>query len=523
MRKTTSSLARVAATVSLAAAFVGAAMAEAAYNGKGPVGDKSTTLTLLAVNSNYSSADLAVAPIVQEIAKRSGLTIKFQLLPPGNYADALKPRLAAAADLPDIIYLPDKDPTMKYIQGGIFIPINELYQKYGVNLKKLYSGGQYASVKSSLTTPDGTMYYVPQLGLGLNYQPCFMVNEKWLAAVGMKEPTTVDEFTAMLKSFRDKDPNKNGKKDEIPLSIEKDFLEQAFGPMFGLSFNKGDPMNRFQADKKGVVHFCFTEPGYKDYVAYLSMLYKEKLLDPDFATTTMDQETARFAKDVTGVDFHWSWLMSQGYSNQFKDYDGKTGIIKGILPVKGKGGDRFYLGRDSITGMFGITKNCKNPEAAFKFLDMAIGEDAQVLYNWGIEGDTYVMKDGKRAYTEKGRDNDYIQKFGIDPNCLPLIQSTAMAEGILPPWHVQFDYAVAPYMKAAWPFIYSLPAEAEVENQYMPDINTYVDEMELKFIMGSESISNFDKYVETLKKMNIDKVVAVRQAQYDRYAAASKK
>jgi putative aldouronate transport system substrate-binding protein len=513
--KRTSSLALVAALILGPLSIAGA---EVTYNGKGPISDQNITLTILANNSYYSSADLAVSPVIQELAKRSGVTVKFQLLPPGNYADALKPRLAAGADLPDIILLPDKDPTMKYIDGGLFLPINSLYEKYGVNLKKLYAGGMYASVKPSLTAPDGKMYYVPQLGLGMNYQPCFMVNERWLAALGLKEPTTLDEFTAMLRAFRDRDPNKNGKKDEIPLSIEKSMLQQAFGPMFGL-----DLQSRFQADKSGKVSFGYGSPAYKDYATYLSMLYKEGLLDPDFGTTTRDQEISRFAKDTTGVTFSYSWHMSQSFSNQFKDYDGKTPIVKGILPVKGKYGERYYIGRSSITGMFGISKDCKNPEAAFKFLDMAIGEDAQLLYNWGIEGDTYVMKEGKKVYTENGRNNDYIQKFGINPVCLPLIQSTAMAEGILPAWHVKFDYEVAPFMKEAWPFIYSLSAEATVENQYLTDINTYADEMEFKFIMGIESLKNFDKYVATLKKMNVDKIVAVRQAQYSRYLAATKK
>jgi putative aldouronate transport system substrate-binding protein len=130
------------------------------------------------------------------------------------------------------------------------------------------------------------------------------------------------------------------------------------------------------------------------------------------------------------------------------------------------------------------------------------------------------VKDGKRVYT--GKDNDYLQKAGIDPVNLPLIQFTAMAEGILPAWHVAFDNAVYPYMKGVWPFIYSLDDEASVENQYMTDITTYVDEMELKFIMGTESLANFDKYAQTLKNMNIEKVTAARQAQYTRYQAATK-
>ena len=43
------------------------------------------------------------------------------------------------------------------------------------------------------------------------------------------------------------------------------------------------------------------------------------------------------------------------------------------------------------------------------------------------------------------------------------------------------------------------------------------DEMINKFIMGKEPLDNFDKFVQTLKDMGIDDVLAVEQAAYDRY------
>ncbi|OVE54364.1 hypothetical protein B0E34_19180, partial [Chryseobacterium mucoviscidosis] len=58
------------------------------------------------------------------------------------------------------------------------------------------------------------------------------------------------------------------------------------------------------------------------------------------------------------------------------------------------------------------------------------------------------------------------------------------------------------------------------ESMSMPDITTYVEEMNFKFISGDTSLDQFDNYIETLKKMNIEQVIAGRQAQYDRYKAA---
>ena len=77
--------------------------------------------------------------------------------------------------------------------------------------------------------PDGHIYTLPKFGeMGFTYDgdgkeyqigaiPQFSaINTKWLEAVGMEMPTTVDELHDVLVAFKDKDPNGNGQADEIP-------------------------------------------------------------------------------------------------------------------------------------------------------------------------------------------------------------------------------------------------------------------------------------------------------------------
>ncbi|KAA8753419.1 MULTISPECIES: extracellular solute-binding protein [Paenibacillus] len=486
------------------------------YTGAGPVTDQSDAkLSILGTNAWTTNVDLSTAAIVKKIESNAGVTVDWDLIPPQNYADAVNPRLAAGTGLPDIVYLPDQDQLMKYINSGLFIPINDLVEKYGVNLKKIYE--KSPSVKASLTTPDGKMYYVPQQTLTRNYMPVFMVNVRWLDKLGLSEPTTLDEFTAMLRKFKTDDPNGNGKADEIPLSMEAKFVSMAFGPAFGL-----DLSNQFYADDQGKVHFSYYEPAYKEYLTYLNGLYKEGLLGVDYASTTSDQVTSRISQDVTGATFNFSWYMSMVYSPLFKDYNPEEPIIKGILPLKGPHGDQFYVGRTPVSGIFGITRDSKNPELAFRFLDYAVSEEAQTYYTWGIKDDTYTEENGVKTFTDKGKDNEYIQKLGIGPVNLPNIQSTDSADSVVAPWHAKMDKELEPYVREPFPFVYALPDEASVESMAMPDITTYVEEMNFKFISGDASLDQFDSYIETLKKMNIEQVIAGRQAQYDRYKAAQK-
>ena len=127
-----------------------------------------------------------------------------------------------------------------------------------------------------------------------------------------------------------------------------------------------------------------------------------------------------------------------------------------------------------------------------------------------------------KTFTDKGKDNEYIQKLGIGPVNLPNIQSTDSADSVVAPWHAKLDIELEKYVREPFPFVYALPDEASVESMSMPDITTYVEEMNFKFISGDASLDQFDSYMETLKKMNVEQVIAGRQAQYDRYKAAHK-
>ena len=64
--------------------------------------------------------------------------------------------------------------------------------------------------------------------------------------------------------------------------------------------------------------------------------------------------------------------------------------------------------------------------------------------------------------------------------------------------------------------------ETATYGQYMSDIETRVKEMMVNFVMGRESLDKFDDYVDGLYSMGLDKVLEVRQAQYDRYLEALK-
>lgn len=424
------------------------------YTGQGPITDKTDAkVSLLAQNSWYTTVDFSTAPIIKEVAKRAGVALDWTLVSPTNYVDSVSPMLAAGTDLPDIVQLPDLDPNMSYISSGLFIPLDE-HMDSMPNYKKYLDANP--AVKASLTTQDGHIYYVPQTVVTENYQPCLMYNMRWLDKLKIEAPTTLDGFVEMLKAFRDNDMNGNGDKtDEIPMSVTAKNLPYMFGPAFGLDLVSG-----FYADEAGKVHYAYAEQdNYKAYVEFLNMLYKEGLLEIEFTSLTRDQITERCGNDLTGVTFDYSWQMSTLYSAAYDDYDGKTPIFKGVAPLSGKS-EGYYVGRNAVNGIFGVTSKSKNIDLAVKFLDFAMSEQAQELYCWGIEGESYTITNGTKAFTEKATtDGNWLQGLGINPGCLPSQQSVPATDVLLAKWHGEVDKELQKYVKAPWPFIYATEDE----------------------------------------------------------------
>ena len=67
------------------------------------------------------------------------------------------------------------------------------------------------------------------------------------------------------------------------------------------------------------------------------------------------------------------------------------------------------------------------------------------------------------------------------------------------------------------PKISLLPEEMDKMSKKITSVNSYKDEMLVKFITGSEPISGYDNFVKGLKERGIEEYLELMQKAYDRY------
>lgn len=487
------------------------------YTGEAPITkEDGASLKILAQTSNYTNVDIASAEIVETVIANAGISVDWQLVDYNNYADSVGPMLTTGAVDADIILLPDQDANQTYIKSGMFAALDQYFAAMP-NFSKWLDANPV--IKAEITAEDGHIYYVPGTNVGKDYQPVLMYNQKWLDEAGMKAPENLDDFVALLRYFKENDMNGNGDaSDEIPMSIMADFLPYMFGPAFGLDLVSG-----FQADDKGNVTYAYADSeNFKAYLEFLNGLYTEGLLEVEYTSLDRDQVIERISNDLTGVAFDFSWAMSMMYSNVLPYYDGTaaTAFI-GAAPLSGTH-EGYYVGRVELGNMFGVNASSKNIELACKFLDYAMSEPCQTMYQWGIEGGSYTVDaSGKKTYTEQASDNDWLQQLGINPSFVfPAQQSVVSTDALVADWHAECNAWQEQFVVDPWPFIYSTVDESEVINTYMVDIETYVNENATAFITGTKNLDSFDSYIEGLSALKLQETLDVKQKQYSRYYEA---
>jgi putative aldouronate transport system substrate-binding protein len=451
--------------------------------------------------------------VFQEYAKKTNINVEWNDVPTEALAEK-KNLLFAANDLPDALFKAGITPleSIKYGTSGVLIPLEKLIDAYAPNVKKLLE--QYPEIKPSITAPDGHIYALPTIvPLASARTPKSWLNMTWMKKLNLSVPKTTDELVDVLKAFRDKDPNGNGKPDEIPMSMRNwaQLLDWLSGS-WGLDDQMGYQIN-IDNDK---VHIWLTDDRYKEYLQYLNGLYKEKLLDQDLFLQKPSDYTGKMASGRLGFFGNQASDTFQKFKNEYA----------GIAPLKGPHGDQMYHANSVIRGFgeFAITKADKYPEATLRWVDYFYGDEGSIFFRYGIEGKTFTyQKDGTPQYSDeilkdpKGI-NVAIGKFTPWPGGgAPHVITEKNGTAVNPPEVQAAEKQLDPYLPKK---ILDTPlfdeATAKKVDTLRQDIDTYVSESAAKFVMGKDGFDKWDNYVSTLKKMGLDQLQTYYQDAYDK-------
>lgn len=420
-----------------------------------------------------------------------------------------------------------KGPIFTYALQGAFIPLNDLIEQHGPNIKKFLDEND--EIRKALTAPDGNIYM-------LNYVPdgdaarAYFLRTDWLLKLNLEMPTNFDELEKVLYAFKNDDPNGNGINDEIP------YFNDKFEEMIRLANLWGARVYGFDSytekvvlDKNNKMYHAWTAPEFKEALIGMNQWYEDGIIDAEVFTRKAN--TARqtlWTKDNVGGMTH-EWIASTTSYNYNEELLKTVPEfrVEAMLPVS-KNGVAFEEHSRALVKPDGwaISSSSKNPEAAIRFMDWFFSEEGRNAINYGIENETYTMVDGKPTFTDEvlssGGVNVYLQiNYGAQypigyAQDFAYEEQWTVKEG-LEAYNLYTSnnvYDAAP----PTPILNFTEEETAIYDKYLTVLNEYQTEQISAFIIGKEDIeTGWDSYIEKCRELGSEELVKVYQSAYDRY------
>lgn len=326
------------------------------------------------------------------LEEQTGLSIEITWLPAEDAEQIARQQLQTGQGMPDAYigfgnYKIFGTPNIqKYGEQGVIVPLNELIEKSGTYTKGLWAELPEYNIRSLMTSADGNIYFMPGFSSSTitRFRQLMWVNKGWLDALGLKTPTTTDEFRDMLFAFKYDDPNGNGVADEIPMAGTDDsYSKQPYDYLFN-AFIYNDINNSRLLLENGTVSFALLRNEWREALKYIRGLYDEGLYSP-LSFTQDDQQFKQMANDTRDI---LGAFLSPGIT--LTALQNSPEIMEryiGIDPLTGPDGVKLSTVITPLPKPNGvITSACEHPEEVFKLFDLMLSEEACLMGRYGIKG-----------------------------------------------------------------------------------------------------------------------------------------
>ncbi|GIP37677.1 sugar ABC transporter substrate-binding protein [Paenibacillus sp. J31TS4] len=418
------------------------------------------------------------------ITERTGYTVKYDLLPAEN-ADEKLNLLMANKEPYDLMKL-NKNQFSKLVSSGALEPLDDLIAKYGKNLKQAIAPESWEAVKV-----NGKIYAIPEASSGnlVNFE--LAVRQDILDELGLKVPTTRDELYTVLKTIKEK-------KGIIPLTGGKDPFIGDIASTFGLSTQ--------WEDNGGTLRNYVENPAMKEYLTFMNKLYKEGLMDPEWGINTGAKAIEKLSSGKAAmyrVAYYDGGNLNNALLKNFPN--AKMTLIPFLKDANGK---NKVVATTGVSWFISIPKFAPHKDDALKLIDAKLEKDTFKGLAIGQEGVHHEVKDGKYYPIQPKFADEWANASafvtGVDQNVYPTYWQARVRKD---PYVQSYFETIQENAKPALvidPLTFAPPLDNISKNSQK--LAKLVEDSFLKFISGSEPMSNYDAFVANWKAQGGDEM-----------------
>lgn len=452
--------------------------------------------------------------IYTKVSENTGMAVDFINCAPADAATQLG-LIVAGGDMPDILQVRGLYPggPAAGVSEGIFLDLTPYLEEYAPDY--------YAALRSNdlcyrlCTSEDGRVFAFYNLKKTFPAFNRLNYLQEVMDEYDLAVPITLDDYEAQFEVLK-----QNG---IAGLLLAQNGRSDILMWPFGIT-------NGWGLDLEGNVEYGQATEAFRDYLTLMNKWYEAGYIYKDFMSQMNDTERqALWTNKVIGVyqhavDLANSVAVTNGYECAPLPYVRK----EAGQPLHFEVTYVDYAPEENF-GDTVIAADSKKIEAAISYMNYYYTPEGADLANWGIEGLHYtVQPDGSKAFTDEILNNPNMPLGDVQMNYkIHLTAKLSEPDVVCNPNVIANEVALAKRMEYAYDdtidnaqVLPKFPLAAEVSEErsrIMVDIDTYIDEMTLKFITGVTPLTEFDAFLEQVNKMGLQDAIDMTQTAYEAF------
>ncbi len=461
------------------------------------------------------------------LSQEIGKTVEFSFLQPSYTDGYLKQILSDPNTAYDAVFFtkntaPTGDELNGYISSGGIIALDSWIDNESIYLSEALRDFDDYNLRQEITHSDGHIYYMPAMDSSSvpKSTQTMWLNVDLLEEVGLKLPSSTEDFVQVLTAFADYDTT------TAPIMGTID--ESHFFPLYFLmnSFVPCDTQNHFLYVEDSAVSFAPSSDSWRTGLQYCNQLFQDGLIPEDL----FHYSTDAFIAICNDPDNLVGCFTTNSISSVLSE--NSPALLSRYLavpPLDSGYGDAVALVSTPLPRIGGIVlSSSENQEDICALMDLMCSEDGYLRGHYGtpnedwtdaapeditVSGDKAVITVTKSVGTTSDTDSAHV--IG------PYIASETYADMVS--WK-GYQVNQSGYLDARAYRVYEYYAPEEIlpylqlSLQLTQSLDEFVLESMISFVRGTWDIDDpevWQEYLDTLQQYQVDNLVTQGQIHYE--------
>ncbi len=453
--------------------------------------------------------DMEDLPVILELQRRTGISIDFVHPPVSQYTLRFKLMLASGR-YPDIIshdFINDYPGGVAgAVHDGIIIAIDDELMRHAPNLDRFLTG--HPEIADTLRLPDGRYFCVPSLitdKTSSTYIGPF-IRKDLLDKHDLDIPQTIADWENVLDVFY-QDPDI-----DFPLTfyggnfMDTHFLIGSYGTDWGFYL------------KNDNVVFGPSEKEFIDFLTTFRRWYETGWVDPGCLINSKKAYTGTVDSNTVGIYIDYITNI-YNYTQKLASEDSSVELMPLAYPSFD---DNSPIPAGHNAGVFipfasaYISTDAGHPEEVIGMLDYAWSEEGRILFNFGIEGESYTLRNGKPYFLDSifRPEGDGLKYYIVSG---PYLRDP---ESFLQSLRLEAQVDAVRLWSSGTDFPRQLPVliagrdESIKLMEIISAMDSYIKDTSMDFILGKTDVNMLENIEDNLKDMGLKTAEKIYNALY---------